>query len=162
MPEPSLPTLPVAAGEFLLRPEIVFLNHGSFGACPRPVFEAFQARQRELEAQPVEFLGRRISQLLAEARAQLAGYVGTQADHLVFVPNATYGVNVVARSAPEERANIETLRSLQIPIGQLMVFRNPLNPLCASLSTSTSGSNRGSASVLKKIATARHSGMLGC
>src|SRR5262245_16903128 len=98
MPESSLPTLPVAAGEFLLRPEITFLNHGSFGACPRPVFEIFQAWQRELEAQPVEFLGRRISQLLAEARARLASYVGTQADHLVFVPNATYGVNVVARS----------------------------------------------------------------
>ena len=55
--------------EFLLDPEVVFLNHGSFGACPRPVFERYQTWQRELERQPVEFLGRRIEALLAEARA---------------------------------------------------------------------------------------------
>ncbi len=53
---------------FLLRDDVIFLNHGSFGACPRPVFEHFQARQRELEAEPVEFLGRRFTQLMNEAR----------------------------------------------------------------------------------------------
>ena len=37
---------------FLLRPDMTFLNHGSFGACPRPVFETYQAWQRELELQP--------------------------------------------------------------------------------------------------------------
>ena len=58
----SLP-LPDLARQFLLRPDIAFLNHGSFGACPRPVFEAYQSWQRELETQPVEFLGRRISAL---------------------------------------------------------------------------------------------------
>jgi isopenicillin-N epimerase len=98
MLDTSAPSLPVWADQFMLRPGIVFLNHGSFGACPRPVFEVFQNWQRELEAQPVEFLGRRISGLLAEARARLAAYLGAQADHLVFVPNATYGVNIVARS----------------------------------------------------------------
>jgi isopenicillin-N epimerase len=87
-----------AGREYLLRPGIAFLNHGSFGSCPRPVFEKYQQWQRELAAQPVEFLGRRISGLLAEARERLAGYVGTQADNLVFVPNATHGVNIVARS----------------------------------------------------------------
>jgi isopenicillin-N epimerase len=91
-------SLPVAAGEFLLRPGITFLNHGSFGACPRPVFETYQGWQRRLEEQPVEFLGRRINDLLAEARARLAAYLGTHADSLVYVPNATYGVNIVARS----------------------------------------------------------------
>jgi isopenicillin-N epimerase len=90
--------LPELAGQFLLRPDIAFLNHGSFGACPRPVFDAYRAWQRELEAQPVEFLGRRINELLAEARGRLAGYVGAQADSLAFVPNATHGVNIVARS----------------------------------------------------------------
>jgi isopenicillin-N epimerase len=98
MPESSLPTLPIAADEFLLRPGISFLNHGSFGACPRPVFATYQSWQRKLEEQPVEFLGRRINELLAEARAGLAAYLGTRADSLVYVPNATYGVNIVARS----------------------------------------------------------------
>lgn len=84
--------------EFLLDPTVVFLNHGSFGACPHPVFEAYQCWQRELERQPVEFLGRRLDSLLATARTALAAYVGTQADNLIFVPNATVGLNTVARS----------------------------------------------------------------
>src|SRR5207248_660475 len=62
--------------QFLLRPDVTFLNHGSYGACPRPVFEKYQAWQRELEAQPVEFLGRRRATLLADARAALATYLG--------------------------------------------------------------------------------------
>src|SRR5450631_3330470 len=61
--------------DFLLDPEVVFLNHGSFGACPRPVFERYQSWQRELELRPVEFLGRRVSDLLTEARAPLAAYL---------------------------------------------------------------------------------------
>ncbi|HEV8354216.1 MAG TPA: aminotransferase class V-fold PLP-dependent enzyme [bacterium] len=83
---------------FLLRPDVIFLNHGSFGACPRPVFAAYQRWQRELERQPVEFLGRRFPVLMHAARAALAAYVGTRADNLVYVPNATVGLNVVARS----------------------------------------------------------------
>lgn len=87
-----------AGREFLVRRDIAFLNHGSFGACPRPVFDTYQHWQRTLEAQPVEFLGRRLSGLLAEAREALARYVGTDAGNLVFVPNATHGMNIVARS----------------------------------------------------------------
>jgi isopenicillin-N epimerase len=83
---------------FLLRRDVTFLNHGSFGACPRPVFEVYQQWQRELEGQPVEFLGRRLAGLMREARAVLAGYLSVEADDLVFVPNATTGLNVVARS----------------------------------------------------------------
>jgi isopenicillin-N epimerase len=90
--------LPELAAEFLLRPDIAFLNHGSFGACPRPVFDAYQRWQRELEAQPVAFLGRRISGLLAAARAELGAELGVSGDDLAFVPNATHGVNIVARS----------------------------------------------------------------
>lgn len=85
---------------FLLRPEVVFLNHGSFGACPQVVFEEYQGWQRELQAQPVEFLGRRFAGLMRQAREQLAAYVGAQTDDLVFVPNATTGLNVVARALP--------------------------------------------------------------
>ncbi len=83
---------------FLLRPNVVFLNHGSFGACPRPIFEAYQAWQLELERQPVEFLGRRFNDLMREARAGLAAYLHTEANNLVWVANATTGVNIVARS----------------------------------------------------------------
>jgi isopenicillin-N epimerase len=84
--------------EFLLDPDVVFLNHGSFGACPRPVFERYQAWQLELEREPVEFIARRLPGLLAEARAALAAYVGASPDDLTFVPNATTGVNIAARS----------------------------------------------------------------
>jgi isopenicillin-N epimerase len=81
---------------FLLDPEVTFLNHGSFGACPRDVFERYQSWQRELERQPVLFLARRLEALLAEARGVLGDYVGADPDDLVFVPNATAGVNIAA------------------------------------------------------------------
>jgi isopenicillin-N epimerase len=83
---------------FLIKPDIVFLNHGSFGACPRPVFEEYQRRQLELEQQPVEFLGRRFNALMRAAREPLAAYLHTAADTLVYVPNSTTAINVVARS----------------------------------------------------------------
>jgi isopenicillin-N epimerase len=82
--------------EFLLDPDIVFLNHGSFGACPRDIFARYQDWQLELERRPVEFLARRLEDLLAEARAAVGSYVGADSDDLVFVPNATAGVNVAA------------------------------------------------------------------
>ncbi len=85
---------------FLLDPEIHFLNHGSFGATPKPVFEAYQAWQLRLERQPVLFLGREYDQLLREARTALAAYVHAEADDLVYLTNATQAVNLVARSLP--------------------------------------------------------------
>ena len=85
---------------FLLDPDIVFLNHGSFGACPRSVFEEYQRSQLELEREPVEFLGlaRSYPERIAAARERLAAYVGARADDLVLVANATTAVNMVARS----------------------------------------------------------------
>jgi isopenicillin-N epimerase len=83
---------------FLLDPDIVFLNHGSFGATPKPVFDVYQAWQRELERQPVEFLDRRFRERMAGSRTALAEYLGTERDDLVYVTNATVGVNTVARS----------------------------------------------------------------
>jgi selenocysteine lyase/cysteine desulfurase len=84
--------------EFLLDPGVIFLNHGSFGSCPRPVFERYQEWQRELERQPVEFIDHRLKGLLADARAALGAYVSADPDDLVFVPNATSGVNLAARA----------------------------------------------------------------
>jgi isopenicillin-N epimerase len=83
---------------FLLDPDIVFLNHGSFGATPRPVFRAYQRWQRELERQPVRFLNRELKDRLAQARGVLAQFLGADPADLLFVPNATFGVNLVARS----------------------------------------------------------------
>src|SRR5438874_3551436 len=82
--------------EFLLDPDIVFLNHGSFGACPRAVFERYREWQRGLERRPVEFLARRLDGLLADSRAALAAYVSADPDDLVCVPNVTAGINVAA------------------------------------------------------------------
>ena len=82
--------------EFLLDPSVTFLNHGSFGATPRAVFERYQEWQLELERQPVLFLARRLDELLAEARAALGAYVGADPDDLVFVQNAGAAVNVAA------------------------------------------------------------------
>lgn len=83
---------------FLLDPGITFLNHGSFGACPRPVFEVYQAWQLELERQPVEFLGRRIVALIAQARERLGEFLGVDPDEVVFFPNPTTAINMVARN----------------------------------------------------------------
>jgi len=85
---------------FLLEPGLTFLNHGSFGACPREVFEAQARWQLEMERNPVEFLGRRSAGLLRDARSKLAAALGASGEHLVFIPNSTTGVNVVARSLP--------------------------------------------------------------
>lgn len=84
--------------EFLLDPDVVFLNHGSFGATPQPVFAAYQEWQRRLERQPVQFLGSDIGRYLADARATLGAYLNAPPNDLVYIPNATFGVNVVARS----------------------------------------------------------------
>ena len=88
------------AALFLLDPEVTFLNHGSFGACPRPVFEAYQRWQLKLERQPVAFLdpNRGLSSWMREARVALAGVVGAEADDLVGLTNATVGLNIVAQS----------------------------------------------------------------
>ncbi|MBZ0288141.1 MAG: aminotransferase, partial [Anaerolineae bacterium] len=80
---------------FLLDPAVTFLNHGSFGACPTPVFETYQNWQRELERQPVEFLGRRADPLLDSARATMGQYLNADPTDLIFVPNATIGINTV-------------------------------------------------------------------
>lgn len=86
--------------EFLLDPDVVFLNHGSFGACPRPVFEAYQRYQRELEWQPIDFLGRRRPAMMAAARGALATFLGVDADEVVYFTNPTTAINMVARSVP--------------------------------------------------------------
>lgn len=85
---------------FLFDEDVVFLNHGSFGACPKPVFESYQKWQLKLERQPVAFLDpdRGLSGWMRDARVALSGELGTGADNIVGVMNATYGLNIVAQS----------------------------------------------------------------
>ncbi|MGK0185047.1 MAG: isopenicillin-N epimerase [Verrucomicrobiales bacterium] len=81
-----------------LDPDVTYLNHGSFGSCPRPVLDFQQALRMEMERRPMQFLVRDLESMLDSARASLATFVGANADDLVFVPNATTGVNTVLNS----------------------------------------------------------------
>lgn len=83
---------------FHLNPEITFLNHGSFGACPKPVFEEYQRFQLELENEPVYFIQKKSAGYLKTARESLAKFVGCEAQDLFFTPNPTFAVNTIMRS----------------------------------------------------------------
>jgi isopenicillin-N epimerase len=85
---------------FLLDPAVTFLNHGSYGACPRPVFERYQAWQMKLERQPVAFLdpARGLSGWMRDARVAMAAEIGADADDIVGLTNATEALNIVAQS----------------------------------------------------------------
>ncbi|MBW1845019.1 MAG: aminotransferase class V-fold PLP-dependent enzyme, partial [Deltaproteobacteria bacterium] len=81
-----------------LDPEITFLNHGSFGACPLPVLDAQRRVREQMEREPVQFLTREAPPLLAEASEVLGQFIGASPEGLAFVPNATTGLNAVLRS----------------------------------------------------------------
>lgn len=84
--------------QFLLDSQIAYLNHGSYGACPRPVFEVYQKWQLRTEREPTQFFFREADPHLDAARATIGHYLNAAPDDLVFVPNATIGLNTVIRS----------------------------------------------------------------
>src|SRR5437016_14583928 len=86
------------ASQFSIRPGVTYLNHGSFGPAPRPVIEAREAWFRRLESEPMDFFFRQYYDLLSDAAAKLGRFVGCRREDLVFVDNATVGMNVVAAS----------------------------------------------------------------
>ncbi|MDZ8055818.1 MAG: aminotransferase class V-fold PLP-dependent enzyme [Aulosira sp. ZfuVER01] len=77
---------------------VTFLNHGSFGACPKAVMAVQQRLRSQLEQEPLRFFGREWEPLLDNARSKLAEFIGADSQDLVFVNNATTGVNSVLRS----------------------------------------------------------------
>lgn len=84
--------------DFGLADDLVFLNHGSFGAVPLEVSRECERLRNEMERNPVEWLGRRSDDLMRTARERVAQFVGAERDDLVFFPNPTTAVNMVARS----------------------------------------------------------------
>ncbi len=100
---------PIAAGDlaalFPLDRSYTFLNHGSFGSVPFEVLEAQRQIRMEIEARPIEMLGRNMDGLLASAAECAARFVGVAADRFGFVANATEGVNAVLRSMRWERGD---------------------------------------------------------
>jgi isopenicillin-N epimerase len=89
--------------QFLLNKDIHFLNFGSFGATPKPIFDNYQQWQRVLEAEPVQFMAFDGYEYLATSRAALANYLHCEdKDDLVYITSPTFGVNVIAKSFPLE------------------------------------------------------------
>ncbi|MBK8144395.1 MAG: aminotransferase class V-fold PLP-dependent enzyme [Bacteroidetes bacterium] len=86
--------------QFLLNPEITYLNFGSFGACPKPIFEDYIRWQYLLESEPVQFIAFDGAKYLQQAREALSQYINCEADDLVLVTNPSYAVNAIAKSFP--------------------------------------------------------------
>ncbi|MGZ4041771.1 MAG: aminotransferase class V-fold PLP-dependent enzyme, partial [Bacteroidia bacterium] len=84
--------------QFLLNKDITFLNFGSFGACPKPIFEDYQKWQIQLEQEPVQFIAVKGIKYLEQSREALGNYVNCHMDDLVYVTNPSYAVNIIAKS----------------------------------------------------------------
>ena len=89
---PELKTL------FMLDPEITHLNHGSYGACPKPIFDSLIKWQRILEFEPVRLLGHDIYEYLENSREQLSQFVGCHKNDVIFSPNPSTALNTVIKS----------------------------------------------------------------
>lgn len=86
--------------EFLVRKDLTFLNFGSFGACPKPIFERYQQYQLELEQEPVLFIVKTGMEYLQQSRETLAAFLNCSADDLVYLVNPSHAVNLVAKNFP--------------------------------------------------------------
>jgi len=91
-------TISPFARHWRLRPDVDFLNHGSFGACPIPVLDFQSHLRRKMEEEPVQFLWRHFETRLDPVRQKLAEFLAVDPPSLVLIQNATAGVNAVVRS----------------------------------------------------------------
>ena len=89
---------PSLRDQFLLNDQVTFLNFGSFGATPKPVFEKYQAYQLEMERDPVQFITNRGQAYLKQSRTALSSFINCDADDIVMVTNPSYAVNTIAKS----------------------------------------------------------------
>lgn len=96
--QPPVPIRPNLISEFLIEPDLAFLNHGSFGAVPRIVFDEQTRWRKQIEADPIEILGRRAPDLIEAAKQEVGTFLGMQPKDFGFVTNATEGVNAILRS----------------------------------------------------------------
>ena len=83
---------------FLLDDNITYLNHGSFGACPKPIFDSLIKWQRQLENQPIQFLAEDSEKLMYNSRKSLSKFIHCNPDDIVFFQNPTTAINEVVRS----------------------------------------------------------------
>lgn len=90
---------------WILDPSVTYLNHGSFGACPRAVLAAQSELRERLEREPVQFLARELEARMDAAREAIATFLGAEPEDLVFVPNATVGINTVLATFPFARGD---------------------------------------------------------
>lgn len=91
--------------QFLLDPEIRYLNHGSFGACPKPILENYQFWQNLLEREPVQFITKTAPEALSVSKQALAKYIGCDTEDFFFIPNPTMAVNQVVKSLNFQRGD---------------------------------------------------------
>ncbi len=89
---------PEMKSRFVLDPTVTYLNHGSFGACPREVLDAQSRHRAAMEAEPVDYLVRQLPGLFQTARARLSRFLHADPAGLLFVPNATTAVATVLAS----------------------------------------------------------------
>lgn len=90
---------------FLLDESVTFLNFGSFGACPKVVFDDYIHWQRQMEKEPVQFIAVHGKKHIDVSRKALADYVNCPYQDLIFVPNPTHAINLVAKSIALEKGD---------------------------------------------------------
>lgn len=90
--------MPSNSGIWLLNRGVEYLNHGSFGACPRHVMEYRGRLLFEIESEPMDFLVRRLPGELTAQISALESFLGAQPGTIVLTDNTTTGINSVIKS----------------------------------------------------------------